>query len=140
MRRFSQKHQLTTLGDINVTPLLDLSFVLLIIFMITTPLLEQGVTLERPGGGTPDAGQIDPDLVHVIDVTPEGTYLYRRERVTLEELRSLLAEAFAEEPGIIPYIRADRNVIFDRAFRVHDMIQKLGITTISYRSNVEDEP
>ena len=40
MRRYSQRNSLTTLSEINVTPLLDLAFVLLIIFMITTPLLE----------------------------------------------------------------------------------------------------
>ena len=41
MRRFSQRSQLVTLSEINITPLLDLAFVLLIIFVITTPLLEQ---------------------------------------------------------------------------------------------------
>ena len=45
MRRFSQRHSLVTLSDINITPLLDLAFVLLIIFIITTPLLEQGLNL-----------------------------------------------------------------------------------------------
>jgi biopolymer transport protein ExbD len=47
MRRFSQRNSLVTLADINITPLLDLAFVLLIIFVITTPLLEQG-TAARP--------------------------------------------------------------------------------------------
>ena len=45
MRRFSQRNSLVTLSDLNVTPLIDLAFVLLIIFMITTPLLEQGLSL-----------------------------------------------------------------------------------------------
>jgi TonB family protein len=52
MRRFSQKNALVTLSDINVTPLLDLAFVLLIIFVITTPLLEQSVQLELPSPTT----------------------------------------------------------------------------------------
>jgi biopolymer transport protein ExbD len=51
MRRFSQKNALVTLADINVTPLLDLAFVLLIIFVITTPLLEQSMQLDLPRGG-----------------------------------------------------------------------------------------
>ena len=46
MRRFSQRNSLVTLSDLNVTPLIDLAFVLLIIFMITTPLLEQGLSLD----------------------------------------------------------------------------------------------
>ena len=48
MRRYSQRHSLSTLSEINITPLLDLAFVLLIIFMITTPLLENSVNLVIP--------------------------------------------------------------------------------------------
>ena len=51
MRRFSQKNHLVTLNEINITPLLDLAFVLLIIFVITTPLLEQSLKLNLPTGG-----------------------------------------------------------------------------------------
>ena len=51
MRRFSQRSHLVTLSEINITPLLDLAFVLLIIFVITTPLLEQSLKLTLPGGG-----------------------------------------------------------------------------------------
>ena len=54
MRRFSQRGHLVTLSEINITPLLDLAFVLLIIFVITTPLLEQGLTLQLPKGGVVD--------------------------------------------------------------------------------------
>ena len=45
MKRFSKRNQLVTLSDLNVTPMLDLAFVLLIIFVIATPLLEQGMKL-----------------------------------------------------------------------------------------------
>ena len=48
MRRYSDKQALSTLSEINVTPLLDLAFVLLIIFMITTPLLENSMDLIVP--------------------------------------------------------------------------------------------
>ena len=48
MRRYSQRTTLSTLSEINVTPLLDLAFVLLIIFIITTPLLENSVNLSIP--------------------------------------------------------------------------------------------
>ena len=48
MRRFSQRSHLVTLSEINITPLLDIAFVLLIIFVITTPLLEKGLDLKLP--------------------------------------------------------------------------------------------
>ena len=53
MRRFSQRSSLVTLSEINITPLLDLAFVLLIIFVITTPLLEKGLELKLPKVGWP---------------------------------------------------------------------------------------
>ena len=52
MRRYSQRQNLSTLSEINITPLLDLAFVLLIIFMITTPLLESSMNLVIPSSGT----------------------------------------------------------------------------------------
>ena len=51
MRRYSQRNNLTSLSEINITPLLDLAFVLLIIFMITTPLLENSMNLIIPSSG-----------------------------------------------------------------------------------------
>ena len=51
MRRFSQRNSLVTLSDINITPLLDLAFVLLIIFVITTPLLDQSVNSKLVADG-----------------------------------------------------------------------------------------
>src|SRR5207237_1335861 len=55
MRRYSQRHNLSTLSEINITPLLDLAFVLLIIFMITTPLLENSMNLIIPSSGAANA-------------------------------------------------------------------------------------
>ena len=53
MRRFSERHQLHTLSELNVTPLLDLAFVLLIIFMITTPLMENSTDVVSPAATPP---------------------------------------------------------------------------------------
>ena len=71
MRRFSQRNSLVTLSDLNVTPLIDLAFVLLIIFMITTPLLEQGLSLDLPNGGQPDKALKKED-VRTVEVDKNG--------------------------------------------------------------------
>ena len=59
MRRFSDRHSLSTLSELNVTPLLDLAFVLLIIFMITTPLMEKSAPVVLPTD-KPAPNAIDP--------------------------------------------------------------------------------
>ena len=67
MRRFSDRHTLHTLTEINVTPLLDLAFVLLIIFIITTPLMENSVNLAVPTSA--EATQkVDPAQVQTISI------------------------------------------------------------------------
>ena len=72
MRRFSQRNSLVTLSDINITPLLDLAFVLLIIFIITTPLLEQGLNLKLLAGGQTDSPKLNPRDIRTVDVSTRG--------------------------------------------------------------------
>ena len=78
MRRFSQRNSLVTLSEINITPLLDLAFVLLIIFVITRPLLEQNIDLQLPQNmGAPDTRSIDRRNIRLVEITPRGDYLYQ---------------------------------------------------------------
>ena len=72
MRRFSQRSHLVTLSDINITPLLDLAFVLLIIFIITTPLLTQSIELKLPHGGKPDRPLSKSDI-RTVEISNTGT-------------------------------------------------------------------
>ena len=65
MRRFSDRHALQTLSELNVTPLLDLAFVLLIIFMITTPLMDNSVDLIVPSSEAAEKA-VDPSAVQTI--------------------------------------------------------------------------
>ena len=73
MRRFSQRNSLVTLSDINITPLLDLAFVLLIIFIITTPLLTQSIELKLPKGGAPDK-RLNKNDIRTVEITGSGSY------------------------------------------------------------------
>ena len=67
MRRFSSRNPLHTLAELNVTPLLDLCFVLLIIFMITTPLMENSIDLVVPSSATAKT-QVDPAETQIIQI------------------------------------------------------------------------
>ena len=85
MRRFSKRNPLVTLSDLNVTPLIDLAFVLLIIFMITTPLLEQGLSLDLPGGGQPDR-PLDRNDIRTVEVDQSGGYTLGGKSMSLEQI------------------------------------------------------
>jgi len=85
MRRYSQRNNLTTLSEINVTPLLDLAFVLLIIFMITTPLLENSMSLVIPSSGATNP-QINSSQVQTVSIDRAETIRLNNQVVDLEML------------------------------------------------------
>jgi biopolymer transport protein ExbD len=107
VRRFSQRNSLVTLSDINITPLLDLAFVLLIIFIITTPLLTQSLDVRLPGGGRPEKKLTDPRDVRTVEITRDGQYRLERKPVNLSQIETALVGTFKVNPNLVVYIRAD---------------------------------
>jgi biopolymer transport protein ExbD len=106
MRRFSQRSYLVTLSEINITPLLDLAFVLLIIFVITTPLLEQSLPLRLPRGGQPDR-KVEQRDIRTVEISPTGVYILGRRRMNLAEIEANLAQEFKANTNLAIRIRAD---------------------------------
>ena len=134
MRRFSQRNQLVTLSEINITPLLDLAFVLLIIFVITTPLLEQSISLKLPKGtGQPDQ-RIDRRDIRTVEISNTGVYALDRQRMSLNEVLERLASEFRENPNLIVYVRADRDSRYDFVAQLIGGCQRAGITRYSLRT------
>ncbi|MGH7954081.1 MAG: ExbD/TolR family protein [Limisphaerales bacterium] len=133
MRRFSQRSHLVTLSEINITPLLDLAFVLLIIFVITTPLLEQSIDLKLPRGGRPDK-QIEKRDIRTVEVSNTGVFALDRHRMNLTQLTARLAQDFRANPNLIVYIRADENSPYKNVAAVIDGCQRNGITRYSLRT------
>ena len=134
MRRFSQRSYLVTLSEINITPLLDLAFVLLIIFVITTPLLEQSINLKLPKGmGQPDK-KIDPRNIRTVEVSVNGNYRLNKQPMGLEPLVARLAGESRSNPDLIVYIRADQDGPYKNVAAVIDGCQKNGITRYSLRT------
>ena len=134
MRRFSQRGGLVTLSEINITPLLDLAFVLLIIFVITTPLLEQSINLKLPKGmGQPDT-RIDKRNIRTVEISNTGVYALDKQRIGLEPLISRLAGESRSNPNLIVYIRADQDGPYKNVAALIDGCQRGGITRYSLRT------
>ena len=133
MRRFSQRSYLVTLSEINITPLLDLAFVLLIIFVITTPLLEQSISLKLPSGGQPDKFVNKRDI-RTVEISNTGYYKLDRKAMQLPQLISQLAGEFRANQNLVVYIRADKDSRYDLLAQVIDGCQRSGITRYSLRT------
>jgi len=134
MRRFSQRNSLVTLSDINITPLLDLAFVLLIIFVITTPLLEQGLSLKLPTGDVKDDRKIDPKDIKTIEISPTGKLMMGGKFVELGQIGASLSAEHKRNPKLIVYVRADENAITKHLAAVLNQVEVAGIDQVSVRT------
>ena len=134
MRRFSQRNSLVTLSDINITPLLDLAFVLLIIFVITTPLLEQSLYLDLPKGGAKDNQKIDPSNIRTVEITQRGQYLMRGQNLPLNQITQTLQKEHEQNKRLIVYIRADQNGAYKYVADLLNRLERVGIDQVSLRT------
>src|SRR3954471_8827884 len=107
MRRYSQRNNLSSLSEINITPLLDLAFVLLIIFMITTPLLENSMNLVIPTSSEKNPA-VNASQVQTISIDRSEALRLNNESIDPESLGDRLMELKQANPDVAVVIRPDR--------------------------------
>ena len=129
MRRYSQRQSFSTLSEINITPLLDLAFVLLIIFMITTPLLESSTNLVIPSSGTKNPS-INTSHVQTVSIDRTDTIRFNNQVMDLETLTTQLVQLRETNPDIAIVIRPDRDLPVQKLIGVMDALQRSGITKV----------
>ena len=136
LRRVHRSHH-SSLSELNITPLLDLVFVLLVIFIITTPQLTNNLELSLPSGQlTPTAGP-KPKLNTVI-VTGQGRVLLNRQELTLAQLKSTLAPLKAADPDTGVVVRGVDEVDYQSVVDVLDVFHQLGITKVGLATETID--
>jgi biopolymer transport protein ExbD len=130
MRRFSQRNSLVTLSEINVTPLLDLAFVLLIIFIIISPSIrapqEHGMELNLPQGGAPDR-PLNRDDLRTVEISSQGEFLLEGRLIELDALERTLLEAYRLNPRLMVSIRADETGLNKDTYAVIDICRRTGM-------------
>jgi biopolymer transport protein ExbD len=136
MRRYSQRQNLSTLSEINITPLLDLAFVLLIIFMITTPLLESSMNLVIPSSGTKNP-PINASHVQTVSIDRTDTIRFNNQVIDLETLTTQLVQLKQTNPDIAIVIRPDRDLPVQKLIGVMDALQRAGITKVGIATKAE---
>ncbi len=137
MRRFSERHGLQTLSELNVTPLLDLAFVLLIIFMITTPLMDNSVDLVVPTSEAA-AKAVDPSAVQNVSIDREELVKFNDEPTTLEQLSADLTELKTQRGEVAVVIRAHKELPVQKLIDLMDAVQRAKITKIAVVTNPEN--
>jgi len=137
MRRFSQRSGTQTLSELNVTPLLDLCFVLLIIFMITTPLMENSVDLVVPSSSTAKT-QVNPSEVQMIEMDRNEVIKLNGTVTTAADLEAQLATLKAGDPLVAVVVRPDRDLAIQKFIGVMDILKRVGIGKVGVMTRPED--
>src|SRR2546423_9853889 len=136
MRRYSQRHNLSTLSEIHIPPLVDLAFGLLIIFMITTPLLENSVNLIIPSSGAANP-PVNTAKVQTISIDRRETIKINEKTVTTGELVARLTELKRANPEIAIVIRPDRDLPVQKLISLMDALQRAQITKVGIATKAE---
>jgi biopolymer transport protein ExbD len=120
----------TTLAELNITPLLDLVFVLLVIFIITTPQMMNNLEMTLPSGKPPPkANQVKPKIQR-ISIGANGQISLNDESVTVSLLKDRLTGLKAANPALSVVVKGADDVDYQRVVSVLDVLRQLGITKV----------
>ena len=117
------------MGEINVTPLVDVVLVLLLVFMITAPMMSRGVDVSLPVANQPDIPQEDRLTV---TVKADGTIFVGDRPVNIVLLEDQIRGMMAGRPVRVVYLRADEALRYGKVIEVMDKIKQAGVERIGF--------
>jgi biopolymer transport protein TolR len=113
------------MADINVTPLVDVMLVLLVIFMVTAPMMQQGVQVNLPKANTKAMTQQDEAVV--VSVDKDGKVFINKDEIPPAELRGRLSTMFASREKKEVFLKADAGVPYGEVVKTMADIKSAGI-------------
>ena len=128
-------------ADINVTPMADIMLVLLIIFMITTPLLQSGITVNLPKAKNPlDAPEADSKEAVVVAMNREGKLYLAKKQIGEQDLYEYLLQKFSGgEINRTIFLKADQALPYGRVVEVVNGCRRAGVERIGLMAEKEKE-
>ncbi len=126
---FDARNNGGSMSQINVTPLVDVMLVLLVIFMVTAPILQQGVAVDLPEVAT---GALPADDVPpvVVSLDARGGFFVDEEAVELDGLAARVAAARGERPETVVLVRADQAVAYGQVMALMAELRAAGIDRV----------
>ena len=127
---------LRPLSDVQLTSFMDLSFLLLVTFIITFPLIEQGIPVNLPKGSAED---IKADKVHSITLDIKGSIYLDNVVISMEQLRASLEKLAKADPKVSVSLRADEDIDYGRVMKIVRLLHEKKITRMALVTQADDK-
>jgi biopolymer transport protein TolR len=135
-RGLRTRRSVPMLGEINVTPLVDVVLVLLLVFMVTAPLMSRGIDVSLPVANQP---QIPPGDRITVSVNAQGRIYVGDNVVNIALLEDKIRGLTGGRPEAVVYLRADEGLRYGDVIRVVDVIKKAGVDRIGFVYELPEE-
>ena len=137
MRRRRNRTPMAAIDQINITPLLDLTFLLLIAFMITMPLMEYGTGIEPP---EMNADELPTENFVSVTLTRDGTFILDKDAVSKEMLKSKLREMSQRTPKPKLLVRGDGERSYKSVIELLALVRDCGFKDATLVTQAESAP
>jgi len=132
------------MSEINVVPYIDVMLVLLVIFMITAPLLTQGVSVDLPQASA-EALSKEADEPLIVSVDAEGNYYINVGEnpdapIDGDKMTTMVAAVIRHKPGTPVMIKGDRNVQYEKVVNAMTLIQSAGVPSVGLITRTPEKP
>ena len=139
MKKTSRSHH-HTLNELNITPLLDLVFVLLVIFIITTPQMMNNLEMNLPSGKPPPPTKQPKPRINKISVDAKGQTFLNDEAVTIPQLKDQLQQLKDADPDLKVVVKGADAVDYQNMINVLDVLRELDITKVGLATEEAANP
>jgi biopolymer transport protein ExbD len=127
VKKISKGHH-SSMNELNITPLLDLAFVLLVIFIITTPQLSNDLEMNLPS--PQQQKPKDPPKINRIVIDPEGHIALNGQAMELPALKDTLTAMHAADTNTMVVVKGANDVDYQHVVGVLDILQQVDITKV----------
>ena len=115
-------------SEINVTPMVDVMLVLLIIFMVVTPMLQKGVSVDMAKVNSPTPMEdADKEDALLVSITRDGLVYFGTDQITVDNLTNKVKDRLANKPDKRVYVKADMRTRFGGVVQVVDSVRAAGV-------------
>ena len=135
---FKLEDDAEAMADINVTPLVDVMLVLLVIFMVTAPLLHQGVEVKLPKSVAQNLPKSPEDPL-ILSITKSQLYYLNETPIPRAQLRDRLKLMLKNRRDKAVYLKADRNLSYGVVVETMDLLNRIGVESLGMVTELKSE-